>query len=178
MRIELLVFLAIGLPNVADPQVRSVCEVLDHLSELNGKTIKVRGSLSSADNGRLIWASPACSHPIVRDGWLWREIISVTIVDPGPQLQAAFLEWLSLKKEHQQAMILGTLTGRLETRDHFQVRLSPHVPKGYAGFFVAQMTCWKIEDLQALPFTPQEYERARKIGENPFPVRFKKRPSP
>ncbi len=178
MRIEILIFLVIGLPGIAEPQALSVCEVLDHLPELNGKTIRVRGALSRHDNGTLIWASSACPHPIVYDGWTWREIISVIVLGAGPELQAELDQWSSivkgLKGRPEHSMILATLTGRLETRDHFHVRLSPHVPKAYAGFFVAQMTCWKIEDLQAMPFTAAESERARKMGENPFPARVKK----
>jgi len=48
-----------------------------HLTDLNGKDVKIRGVFGARHTGQELFASPARAQPTIRDGWLWRDFIRV-----------------------------------------------------------------------------------------------------
>jgi hypothetical protein len=82
VRVVVPAFILLMLPAACPAQALSVCQVLDHLSELAGKEVRVRGAWTSGETGEGIWPSPPCDHPTVRDGWIWKASIDVAPVAP------------------------------------------------------------------------------------------------
>jgi hypothetical protein len=130
---------------------RTVCEALMDLTDLNGKDVKIRGVFGAGHTGQELFASPPCAQPTIRDGWVWRDFISV---------------WPANK-------IMATLVGRLETRDHFDVRIfqdGRQVPDAYR-WFVAHLLYRVIDHFEAVPEGPQEIAQEAESRRRPYAVR-------
>ena len=157
----------------AEAQTRSVCDVLDHLSELNGQEVRIRGIWFNGDSAEFLWSAPDCDHPVIRDGWIWGNTISV-----GPDDMHHFI---NVEKEIEKLThgrgplkIIVTLTGRLETKEHFKFDRGPGVPRGY-GYSAAGMVFTKAEDLEVVPYSQADIEQYEKMTRSPLPVRIKKK---
>src|ERR1700748_1578568 len=102
------------LPLCANAQVLSVCDVLERLPELNGKEVQIRGAWQIADTGEWLWASPACPHPIIKDGWVWKDTIAVEREEPRnyERWRSVYANWSALKHASSSpTLVMATLTG-------------------------------------------------------------------
>jgi hypothetical protein len=154
---------------------RTVCEALRDLSDLNGREVKIRGGWGIGDAGQGLFASPACVEPIVRDGWTWRDTIRVYPANGRDSVAGVIAKYREMRRAHPGNKIIVTLTGRLETRDHFDVRILPdgsQVPDAFT-FYVAKLAYWRVEDLEAVPWAPGELEQRLQVDRRPEAVRAK-----
>src|SRR5271169_1223730 len=109
----------------AAAQALSVCEALSELTELNGRKVKIRGLWEIGDTGQTLWSVSSCEVPTIRDGWVWRDIIRVAPEHGSASIAQFVAKRYEMFKAHRDAWILSTLSGRLETRDHFEVWTLP-----------------------------------------------------
>jgi hypothetical protein len=75
-------------------------------------------------------------------------------------MAASYAAYEALAKAHRPCKILATLSGRLETRDHFKTKKwarGPEIPVGF-GYYVAQLSYWKVTDLEVTPSGPDPVE--------------------
>lgn len=175
MRVVLTALLVLPMA-AASAQVLTVCEALDQLSELNGKEVEIRGAWQAGDTGEWLWAPEPCSHPIVRDGWVWKNTISIKREDANDyrRWRTISAQWSALKHGSPGPnLVLATLKGRLKTRDHFKVSRFSHLPEAY-GYSPAVLVVSKAEHLQAVPCSNEQLARAEKEAVSPWPVRIKK----
>ena len=167
-----VIFAAI-FTRTCEAQTLSVCDALDRLSELNGRTVKISGAFSSGDMGDFLSASPACGHRIVRDGWSWISAISARL-DQNPKkfayFQGQFVEFKSLKQAHPSEKITATLTGTLHTMDHFRVDRLLHRPLGFT-YCVAEIVYSRMEDWRIVAYEPGELDRLKREAEHPDALR-------
>jgi len=144
--------------SVAQAQTLTLCEALQRLSELNGKEVKIRGVWAVGDTGQDFIAIPQCPQHTIRDGWIWRDIIDVYPADGRASVGGFIAKYSELAKTNHEGKVLATLTGRLETRDHFEVRTLPdgtQQPRAYR-YYVALLRYRSVEDLEVVPFGPGE----------------------
>ena len=164
------------LPVCTNAQVLSVCDALDRLPELNGKEVQIRGAWLAGDTGEWLWAPDPCAHPVIKDGWVWKNTIAVELEESTNYRRwgAISAQWTSLKRGGPgPTLVIATLTGHLETREHFKVSRFSHLPEAY-GYSAARLVVSQAEDLNAVPFTAQQLSRAEQEGISPWPVRVKK----
>jgi hypothetical protein len=156
----------------ASAQTYTVCEALAHLSELNGKQVKIRGVWDIGDTGETLWSdATSCSAPTIRDGWKWRDIISLRPPEGGPGMAGSYEAYAALAKAHRPCKIMATLSGRLETRDHFETKKwarGPEIPVGF-GYYVARLSYRQAEDMEAVPSGPDPAEDD--MRKRPYAVR-------
>ena len=167
----LLILFLIALD--APAQTITVCDVLEQLSNLNGKELSVRGSLVFGDTGQALLAIPPCDNPTVRDGWVWRDAIAVYPAGDHAAPGRLLGRYFTIRRSNPHAKIVATLTGRLETRSHFDVKtLGSGVarPIGY-GDFVAILHYRRIGDIEAIPFPFGEEEQFSGMGRDPHAKR-------
>jgi hypothetical protein len=72
-----------------------------------------------------------------------------------------------------ECKVVVTLTGRLETRDHFEVNkiaVGPQFPVGFDGF-VARLIYGAMNDIKAVPRVPGELEQEMEARRSPYAVR-------
>ena len=157
----------------AEAQTRSVCDVLDHLSEFNGKEVRIRGIWFRGDSAEFLWSTADCDHPVIRDGWIWPNTINV-----GPDDMHHFInvekEIERLAQGRSPLKIIVTLTGRLETKEHFKFDRGPGLPQGY-GDSVAGLLFTKAEDLELVPYSQADIEQYEKMIRSAWPVRIDKK---
>jgi len=162
----------VGAPKA---QTLPVCEVLDRLTELNGRTVTISGAFSSGDMGDFLSASPPCSSRINRDGWSWINAISARL-DKDPvkfaYFQQQFAQLHSLKQAHPSEKIMATLTGTLHTSSHFKVDRLLHRPMGFT-YCVAEIVYSKIGDWKVVAYESGELERLKKDAEHPDAIRIR-----
>ena len=162
-------FLMLG----AKAQTLTVCEVLRGLEDLNHQTIKVRGSWGVGDAGESLITTSPCDRRTVRDGWIWQDAIQVFAQTDKAKAFAYDFH----RQEKENSRIVATLSGRLETRDHFEVQtLVTGVKRPVAyKYFVALLRYEDVEDMKAFPFKPGEWERELEILRHPLPKRVQQR---
>ena len=145
----------------ASAQALSVCEVLSKLNELNGKKIVVRGNWIAGDAVRVLRAESPCERPMIRDGWHWTDTINL-IPEHGKLSIAEYVaENRRLRKANPGAKILVTLTGQFETRERYDVRVTPFGEQLPIGFewSAAQLRFVTAEDFKAVRF-PEDLEES------------------
>jgi hypothetical protein len=114
-----------------------------------------------------------CKEPIVRDGWSWRQAISVGRRYDNPKLGELQRKVLIMKAEYAgRAEVLVTLSGRIETREHFKVGKFSERPIGY-GDFVAGLRWDQAEDIEVVPAPPEFVSWLQAVAVRPWPVRAK-----
>ena len=64
---------------VADHQipVLSVCEVIEHRDEYNGKMVGIRGAVEATDEGIWLTAAADCKYKLVTKGFIWPDMVSL-----------------------------------------------------------------------------------------------------
>jgi hypothetical protein len=152
-----------------------VCQVLQSLSELNGRMITIRGVLGAGDTGQGLSSPHPCRSPVVRDGWVWREMIALS-----PTVGGAAAAWIPIfdrmsKAHSPDGEILGTVTGRLTTRDHFDLQTlvdGSQRPRGF-GWAVAWLSYDKVRDLEAVHIDRDYWEWWDEIHRHPYAQRAK-----
>ncbi len=168
----LIVLFLFSIPHLALSQTLTVCDVLEHLSEFNGKEVRIRAIWLSGDSESILWASPDCPHPIIRDGWVWLSSINV-----GPDDIRHFLDFGSnmarLKRENPEKLLAATFTGVLHTRDHFKIGPYSRLPIGY-GYSVASLVFSKAEDLEVVSLGAGEQTRLMRESQFPAPRKVHK----
>jgi hypothetical protein len=170
-RSPVLVLLVFG----ASAETRTVCEALMDLSDLNGKEVKIRGNFRWSHVGQELRATPVCEHPTIRDGWMWRDAISVWPAGGLDVVSGALAACRRVAKAHPDGHVVVTLTGRLETRDHFEIKTFPNGlqwPLGF-GYNVASLLYRSIDHIEAAPLQPGDLERDIDIARQPYAVRAK-----
>ena len=78
-----------------------------------------------------------------------------------------------MSKDHPNCKIMATLTGRLETRNHFDVRIfqdGRQVPDAYK-WFVAHLLYRAIDHFEAVPEDPEEIAHEAESRRTPYAVR-------
>jgi hypothetical protein len=96
-----------------------ICEVLSHLSALNGKTIRVEGVwVQSHSSGEYLLSQARCKEPTIRGGWQFWDAIQ--LVDQHGRSKGKFFNSRS-----ENSKTIAIFSGRLETREYFRVRKSP-----------------------------------------------------
>jgi|KBSMisStandDraft_5_1062788.scaffolds.fasta_scaffold153457_4 hypothetical protein len=146
----LFVILLMGLTGYAE--TLTVCEALANLTELNGRTVNIRGIWSVGDAHRALMAESPCEQPTVRDGWLWPDRINL-VADNG-QIYRYAAEFRILLKSTPRHSPVVTLTGRFETKKHFEIKKFPNgsqLPQAFENL-VAQLRFWKTSDFLAVPW--------------------------
>lgn len=72
-------------------------------------------------------------------------------------------------KRDAHAKIVATLTGSLETRDHFEVqRLATRLEPRAFGYFVALLQYGSAVDFEVVPYDPGEEERELEWRRQPW----------
>ena len=148
----------------------TVRQTLQQLSDLNGKVVQIRGFWAIGDTGQSLWADPPCSAPTIRDGWIWKDIIEITAAKGQPSALDGGPIYRKLSKRRRLGKILAILTGRLRTRDRFEVKLMPDGssrPLGF-GYYVAHLAYTQAADLEWIPITTDEQQRLFDIGRTPY----------
>jgi hypothetical protein len=172
MFLRAAVVLSLMLGN-ASAQTRTVCEALTDLSDLNGRDVNIRGVFASGDTGQVLFASPPCPQPTTRDGWAWRDVIRVYPADGRKSASATIADYRRMAKAHPGCKILVTLTGRLETRDHFDVQTFPDGFEWPVAFkwFVARLSYRTMGHLEAIRREPGEDEQELEWRRRPYAMR-------
>ncbi len=160
--------------------VLSVCEVLDHLSELSGKEVYVRGFWISTDVGEMIVPLNPCPRPVIRDGWSWRHLVAIPPsknlpADPH-RLALVSIQRALAERHESEAMVVATFVGRIETSSHFKIRTSasPKKPIGYnGGDCVAEMDSPEVLDIRSERPSPEFGQWWRQVAIHPEAVRSK-----
>lgn len=158
--------------------VRTICEALEDLSDLNDQEVKVRGTWGIGDTGQTLFASPACARPTIRDGWHWPDVIEVYPAGGRGSVSDVIAKYRRLRKEHPDSKIMVTLTGRLRTRDHFEVRTFPNGFEWPVAFdyFVAVLTYRRVDHLEVTPLAPGEREYQLELARKSYATRAKPGP--
>lgn len=148
-----------------------VCELLRGLEDLNGTEVSVRGVWAVGDTGEILYPVSPCASPTVRDGWVWSAAISVAPKDTNArQLQNEYWRLRGGTRPREPVKIVATLTGRLETRDHFEVQKRANgrrVPRAFR-FFVAELTYWTAADFEVVPYRAGEEENEMRWRRDPW----------
>lgn len=161
-------------------QTLSVCEVLTKLSELNGKTIAIRGVWGRSDAGQGLRASPACEIPTIRNRWGFFDEIDV-IRDTSPEsMTSYYAAYRDIQKRYKSDVkIFATLHGRLETREHFAMwtdGFGKQSPDVFRHYFIARLRFWSADHLKAVPYEPGEAAADLREGwGNPYPKRVQQK---
>ena len=154
-----------------------VCEVLQDLSALSGKLVTIRGVWRLGDTGQDLEPSAPCKHATVRDGWKWSDSIDVEPVGWDNRPDSVVAQYFALRRAHPEGIkIFATVSGRLETRDHFRVRKYPRgrdLPVAF-GYAVARLLLVDAKDLEAIAYEPGEQKEELKRDRSPYPVRVSK----
>ena len=173
-------------------QTLTVCEALEHLSDLNGKEVRIKGAWRVGDSGEDLWALQPCFEPVIYGGWKWHEAIAL-----GPEQGASrvktFSRWdpvyeqrIRLLSTHSKpGVVVAIFFGRLETRDHFKISRYTHLPEGYGGGFygaglgsggydVALLVFRAVDDLRAISLDTEELARMSADARSPWPIRTNK----
>ena len=142
-------------------QAIGVCELLHGLEDLKGTEISVRGVWAVGDTGEILYPESPCASSTVRDGWVWSAVISVAPRDTNARgFQNEYWRLRGGTRPHQSVKIVATLTGRLETRNHFDVQKLANgrrVPRAFR-FWVAELTYIAAADFEVVPYRPGEEE--------------------
>jgi hypothetical protein len=154
-------------------QTISVCEALDDGIELNGTSVKIRGIWNVGDAGQELVAVTPCKHPTIRDGWLFSDTIDVVpyrgVGGPGADKN------LRLQEANGFGFrVLATLTGKFETRSHFQTykdafgMINPRV----FGYSAARLRFRRSDDFEVVRYAPGEFAREMERAGKPWPKRI------
>lgn len=167
-------FLACGRPGWAGEPL-TVCQALSQLDDLNGKEVSVRGAWGIGDTGEILIALGPCEHRTVRDGWVWQDAIRVFA---GAKEAAARSEdyWRLTERMRDSgsltsSRIVATLSGRLETRRHFEVRNGR--PAAFRDF-VALLRYLSVQEMQIAPYEAGQLEWELELCRRPVPRRVKR----
>jgi len=161
----------------------TVCDVLKALEDMNGKEVTVRGNWDIGDTGQILTPVTPCAVLTVRDGWVWADVIFLLPQDrEAKQLSVRHSQILKpfRKAPGKRVRVVATVTGRLETRDHFEFdtliggRRQPRTPYLY---FVAMLKYRAVSDLEAVEYTSEELERELEWRREPWakPLNEKRR---
>jgi hypothetical protein len=63
--------------------VLSVCEVIEHRDEYNGKMVGVRGTLKGTDEGMWLTAAADCKYKLITKGFIWPNMVSLEYPNNG-----------------------------------------------------------------------------------------------
>jgi hypothetical protein len=144
--------------------------VLSSLTELNGKKIVARGVWEQGDAMRILRSEGPCEHPTIRDGWLWADIIDL-VPESGKLSVAEYVaEYRRFRTQYPRHRIIATLTGRLETRERYEVWTTPfgvQLPRGFGRWAAAQLRFVRADHLTAVPYTDKELEEGIGRSYNP-----------
>jgi hypothetical protein len=146
-------------PN-AGIKLLTVCEVLDNLTVYRGRVISITGPLITNEEGAWL-SSDSCPKPFVTEGYAWPKEMAINLirdksravnVDPA-------LENLS-KRAKRDEHIWVTVTGKLETRSHFEMVLKTdgtRVPYGFGHLNLspAELTMYSIGDPAIKKISPK-----------------------
>jgi hypothetical protein len=155
-------------------QTQTVCEALRDLTDINGKQVRVRGVIAIGDTGQGVFASPPCPAPTVRDGWCWQDVIAIWPAHGRAAAASTIAELNRTRRAHPDCKLVATVTGRLETRDRFEVRTMPDGSLRPVAFnyFVATLKYDGITDIELVPWHPGELEKVLEAGRRPWAVRL------
>lgn len=148
----------------------SVCDLLHGLEDLNDTEVTVRGVWAVGDAGEILYPESPCASRTVRDGWLWSDGISVVPKDASVRGFHNEYGRLLRTSPHQSVKIVATLTGRLETRDHFEVQKlanGKRVPRAFR-FWVAQLTYRTAADIEVVPYRRGEEQSEMQWRRDPW----------
>lgn len=155
----------------------SVCDVLQRLDTLSDQEIRVRGAWAVGDMGQLLVRVDPCGRRTIRDEWVWRDAIQVYPRDREAEtltLTSGYKRMRdTLKTWTDPGRILATLSGRIETRGHFQIQTmvdGSKRPKAF-GPWVAILRFHKVEDLEIAHYETGDYERVLDILQRPWAKR-------
>src|SRR6266545_2956544 len=145
--------------------ILSVCSVIENLRGYRGKLITVRGELVRTEEGSYLRAT--WCRPLLVEGYIWPpESVRISLIPPSsPEVEEPkqplpsvhvdprSAHTLTRKVRDEDACILETVTGRLETRVHFESVLwgnGKRMPYGYGHLNLspAQLVYTRIEDVE------------------------------
>jgi hypothetical protein len=173
-RIYIVAFFAI---QISPGQPLSVCEVLGTLSDHKGKEVEIRGVWKMGDSGQFLASTPACERPVIRDGWKFTDGIWV-VPDQGSLGVAQYYEkYNKIRKSHPKAKIYVTLSGYLETYDHFEIWTDPwgvERPRAFGSIFAASLRFLTADNFRVVPYEPGEAEEEYERYKHPQPRRTAK----
>jgi hypothetical protein len=154
----------------ASAQTLTVCELLAHLDDLNGKEVRVRGTWTIGDTGEFLESSVGCESHTVRDGWMWKDFIYVMPLNKDAEHFRSEHYRLKTENYDKPVKIVATVAGRFETRDHFEVRGRAVGPYKYC---VGMVWYQGVEEINVLPYDDDERERQWEMARHPYPERVK-----
>ncbi len=162
---SLLVFAFVLQGQIKKPEPLTVCEVLSGLAAYQGQRITMRGELIGGDEVVAL-IGDGCA-PLVTDGYRWPMPTPISLEYPAgtrtggsqgrksvAKVQQA--DSATLKAAGPGARIYVTVTGRLETRTHFEMVLRGDekiVPYGYGHLNAcpARLVYEEIRDTVVMP---------------------------
>lgn len=143
----------------------NVCEVLSKLSSYRGQRITVRGEFVGGEEGSVLIGG-GC-RPVVTDGHTWPVPTPIALTFPGspgsgdsrapsPKPRIEQFDSGAVKSAGPGAKVYVTVTGRLDTKAHFEmVHLDDGrvVPYGYGHLAacVAQIVYEEMKDFAIVP---------------------------
>jgi hypothetical protein len=142
------------------PEPLTVCEVLSNLSSYRGQRISIRGEHVGGDEGSYL-IGDGCRQ-LVTDGYSWPTPSPIALTSAGrsrsqnsrsstPTITIEQVDTERLKAAGPGAKVYVTVTGRLETRVHFEMVLRGDgqvLPYGYGHLSAcpAQIVYEEIKD--------------------------------
>ena len=176
MIVSMAVVLALSFCTGLSAQALTVCDVLRNLEDMNGKELRIHGYWDIGDTGQVLTPLEPCAVRTVRDGWIWADVIFLLPQDrQAKQLNTQHSQVLEpFRRDHRLSKpvrVVATLTGRLETRDHFEVdkliggRRQPRTPYLY---FVAMLRYRAVSDLEVVEYTSEELDRELEWRREPW----------
>jgi hypothetical protein len=119
------------------PPLLSVCELLIHRNEFNGKMVSVRGAIEGTNEGAWLRSSQSCKYKLVTRGITWPNVISLEYPNnesPNPEDHANFdVDWNAINTvgvaipngfNRKTDQIVKTYVGLFQTYPDLDRRLS------------------------------------------------------
>jgi hypothetical protein len=167
----LVLLAALCTSALSSAQTLTVCELLRGLEDLNHTEVTVRGTWIAGHVGEVLIPTEPCGRATIRDGWIWQDAVELAAAtrEAGAFLRD-YYRLLETKRGPDDVKIVATLTGRLETRDHFKAENGRPVAFSY---YVAVIRYTDATDLEIVPYKPGEIERELEFRKHPAAKRIK-----
>ena len=123
----------------------SVCELIAHRAEYNGRMVSVRGVVAGGEHGIWLEASRECSYQLVTRGVVWPNVIN--LVHPLNRSRDVYshapfkLDWKAVQRADADALAAGyragvdvmveTIVGLFVTFPDLEKRVNPGIPGAF-----------------------------------------------
>jgi hypothetical protein len=155
------------------PALLSVCELIEHRNEYNGKIVAVRAMLEGTDEGMWLRAFNDCKYKLITRGVTWPNAISLEYPKNNSKNQADHadfqVDWQVIHTvglaippgfDPKTEVIIKTYVGLFQTYADLESRVSPAVPNalrlgfGHLGTAPARILLKTIKDVAAVRVSP------------------------